>query len=57
MAIGDAMNDLGMVRAAGFGCAPANAIPEVKAAARYISSRTNEDDAVADLVDMVALAR
>ena len=55
MAIGDAMNDLGMVRAAGFGCAPANAIPEVKAAARYISSRTNEDDAVADLVERIAL--
>jgi Cof subfamily protein (haloacid dehalogenase superfamily) len=56
MAIGDAMNDLGMVRAAGFGCAPANAVPEVKAAARYISQRTNEDGAVADLVDRVALA-
>jgi len=56
MAIGDAMNDLGMVRAAGFGCAPANAVPEVKAAARYISLRTNEDDAVADLVERVALS-
>jgi hypothetical protein len=56
MAIGDAMNDLGMVRAAGFGCAPANAVPEVKAAARYISLRTNEEDAVADLVERVALS-
>jgi Cof subfamily protein (haloacid dehalogenase superfamily) len=55
MAVGDAMNDLGMVRAAGFGCAPANAIPEVKAAARYVSSRTNDEDAVADLVERVAL--
>ncbi len=55
MAVGDAMNDLGMVRAAGFGCAPANAIPEVRAAARYISALTNEEDAVADLVDRVAL--
>jgi hypothetical protein len=56
MAVGDAMNDLGMVRAAGFGCAPANANPEVKAAARFISERTNEEDAVADLVDRVALS-
>jgi Cof subfamily protein (haloacid dehalogenase superfamily) len=55
MAIGDAMNDLGMVRAAGFGCAPANAVPEVKAAARYVSGRTNDEDAVADLVERVAL--
>jgi hydroxymethylpyrimidine pyrophosphatase-like HAD family hydrolase len=56
MAVGDAMNDLGMVRAAGFGCAPANANPEVKAAARYVSARTNEEDAVADLVERVALS-
>jgi Cof subfamily protein (haloacid dehalogenase superfamily) len=56
MAVGDAMNDLGMVRAAGLGCAPANAIPEVKAAARYVSERTNEDDAVADLIRRLALS-
>jgi Cof subfamily protein (haloacid dehalogenase superfamily) len=56
MAVGDAMNDLGMVAAAGLGCAPANAIPEVKAAARYISLRTNEEDAVADLVGRLALS-
>jgi Cof subfamily protein (haloacid dehalogenase superfamily) len=57
MAVGDAMNDLGMVAAAGFGCAPANAIPEVSAAARYTSKLSNEDDAVADLVRSVALLR
>jgi Cof subfamily protein (haloacid dehalogenase superfamily) len=56
MAVGDAMNDLGMVRAAGFGCAPANATLEVKAAARHVSKRTNEEDAVADLVERVALS-
>jgi Cof subfamily protein (haloacid dehalogenase superfamily) len=55
MAVGDAMNDLGMVRAAGIGCAPANAVLEVKAAARYVSDRTNEEDAVADLVERLAL--
>ena len=56
MAIGDAMNDMGMIRAAGIGCAPANAIPEVKAAARYISGLTNDEDAVADLVERLALS-
>jgi Cof subfamily protein (haloacid dehalogenase superfamily) len=57
MAIGDAMNDLGMVRAAGYGCAPSNAIPEVLQAARYTSRLSNEENAVADLVRRVALLR
>jgi Cof subfamily protein (haloacid dehalogenase superfamily) len=56
MAIGDALNDLGMVTAAGWGCAPANAVPEVKAAARVVSRLSHEEDAVADLVRSVALA-
>ncbi|MDP3177290.1 MAG: Cof-type HAD-IIB family hydrolase [Spirochaetaceae bacterium] len=56
MAIGDALNDLGMVRAAGWGCAPSNAVPEVKAAARVVSSLSHQEDAVADLVRRVALA-
>jgi Cof subfamily protein (haloacid dehalogenase superfamily) len=55
MAVGDAMNDLGMVRAAGHGAAPANALPAVKAAARHVSKYTNEEDAVADLILRVAL--
>jgi Cof subfamily protein (haloacid dehalogenase superfamily) len=57
MAIGDAMNDLGMVSEAGHGCAPANALDAVKAAARHVSPFTNEEDAVADLVRRVALGR
>jgi Cof subfamily protein (haloacid dehalogenase superfamily) len=56
MAVGDAMNDLGMVRAAGWGCAPANANSAVKEAARLVSAYTNEEDAVADLVRRVALS-
>lgn len=55
MAIGDAMNDLGMVSAAGHGAAPANALPAIKAAARHVSQRTNDEDAVADLILRVAL--
>ncbi|MCE5256968.1 MAG: Cof-type HAD-IIB family hydrolase [Spirochaetaceae bacterium] len=55
MAIGDAMNDLSMIESVGFGCAPANALPEVKARARIISRLTNEEDAVADLIGSVAL--
>jgi HAD superfamily hydrolase (TIGR01484 family) len=57
MAVGDAMNDLAMVREAGWGCAPANATAEVKAAARVVSERSNDEDAVADLVGKVAFGR
>jgi Cof subfamily protein (haloacid dehalogenase superfamily) len=52
LAMGDAMNDLGMLRAAGFSCAPANALPSVKAAAGWVSPLSNDEDFVAD-----ALAR
>jgi hypothetical protein len=55
MAIGDAMNDLGMIRMAGWGCAPANAIESVRKAARVVSQFTNEEDAVASLVRTLAL--
>ncbi|MCX7027976.1 MAG: Cof-type HAD-IIB family hydrolase [Spirochaetes bacterium] len=55
MVVGDAMNDLGMITAAGWGCAPANARDEVKKAARVVSLKTNEEDAVADLIYSVAL--
>jgi len=55
MAVGDAMNDLGMVSAAGHGAAPANALPAIKTAARHVSGRTNDEDAVADLILNVAL--
>ena len=57
MAVGDAMNDLGMLREAGWGCAPANALAEIKAAARLVSERTNDEDAVADLIGRVAFGR
>ncbi|HCO49288.1 MAG TPA: Cof-type HAD-IIB family hydrolase [Spirochaetaceae bacterium] len=55
MAVGDAMNDYSMVKAAGWGCAPANALEAIKAIARVISDKTNEEDAVADLIYSVAL--
>ena len=43
MAIGDHMNDLEMIRAAGAGVAMANAIPEVKAASDRVSPYTNDE--------------
>jgi len=55
MAIGDAQNDLGMIRWAGFGCAPADAIPEILRIARYHSRFTHEHGAVADLLERLVL--
>jgi len=55
MAIGDAGNDLGMVRWAGMGCAPADARPEVLAAARHVSILPHGAGAVADLIERYAL--
>ena len=52
IAMGDYFNDIGMVRAAGFGAAPANACDELKAAADLVTA-DNEHDAVAELIDYI----
>ncbi len=46
MSFGDGLNDLSMVRMAGTGVAMANAAPEVRAAADYVTL-SNDDDGVA----------
>ena len=51
LAMGDAANDLGMLRAAGFSCAPANAIAEAKSAAGWVSALGNDEDFVADALE------
>jgi len=51
MAIGDSMNDESMIRWAGFGVAMANGDPRIKAIAKAITNRTNEEDGVADFVE------
>ncbi len=50
LAIGDARNDLEMIKRVGWGCAPANAAEEIRAVARFVSLKTNEEDAVADIL-------
>jgi len=57
LTIGDGLNDLEMVRRAGWGCAPANAVQEVRAAARFVSLKTNDEDAVADILEHFALKK
>ena len=43
MACGDGGNDTAMIQAAGLGVAMANAFPEVKAAAKFVTASNNED--------------
>ena len=52
MAIGDGMNDLTMIEAAGVGVAMANAHPRVRAAADRIT-RSNDENGVAQAIDEV----
>lgn len=47
VAFGDNHNDLPMLRSAGTGVAMANAVPEARAVARQVTSRTNDDDGLA----------
>lgn len=55
-AVGDAHNDLPMIRGAGFGVAMGNADPAVKAAADWVT-KTNDEDGVAALLNRVLAQR
>lgn len=55
MAMGDAANDLGMIRFAGWGVAMANGIEEVRQAARVVSSATHAEDGVAEVLERYVL--
>lgn len=50
LAAGDEENDLPMIRAAGVGCAMANATQRVRDAADYITRNDNDHDGVAEIV-------
>ncbi len=49
--VGDARNDLELVRGAGLGVAVANAVDELKAAADAVTERTNNEGAVAEVIE------
>lgn len=50
IAAGDEANDVSMLRAAGVGAAMANAVPEAKAAADYVTRRDNNHDGIAEII-------
>ena len=54
MACGDGMNDIAMLEAVGLGVAMANADPEVKEAADYITA-SNDEDGVAKAIEKFVL--
>lgn len=53
VSIGDFDNDLEMIKAADIGACPANAEETVKNAADLVLSRTNDEGAVAELIDYI----
>jgi hydroxymethylpyrimidine pyrophosphatase-like HAD family hydrolase len=53
LAIGDAANDLGMLRYAGHSVAMANAIAELKAVAKSVTAADHDHDGVAEVIESV----
>ena len=48
--IGDSYNDIPMIQRAGLGVAVANAEDPIKESADYITKRTNDQDAVTEVI-------
>ncbi|TVQ37600.1 MAG: HAD family phosphatase [Spirochaetaceae bacterium] len=55
MAIGDGMNDVGMIQYAGVGVAIRNAVPDVAERADWVTAGTNEEDGVAEAIERFIL--
>lgn len=55
--IGDSYNDIPMIRRAGLGVAVANAEDPIKESADYITKRTNDEDAVAEVIKRFILVK
>ena len=55
MAFGDYTNDIDMLKAAGIGCAMANATEEVRKSADYITTLNNNQGGVAEIIERFIL--
>lgn len=51
--IGDDINDLEVVRAVGFGCSPADGVPSVRAAARYVTNACGGHGVFREVADLI----
>jgi len=56
-AVGDDVTDLPLIRRAGLGCAVANAVPELKQAADYVTGRCGGDGAVREICELLLKAQ
>lgn len=49
--VGDDINDIEVIKMVGFGCTPADAIPQVKAVAKYITKAKGGEGVIREVVD------
>ena len=55
LSAGDEYNDISMIQAAGIGCAVANARPDVKAIADYVTENDNNHGAIHEIIEKFML--
>ena len=51
--VGDDINDLEVIKMIGFGCAPADAMPQVKETAKYVTSAKGGEGVIREVVSKV----
>lgn len=52
--IGDDMSDIEVIKAVGLGCCVANSMPDVKAAAKYVTSASGGAGAIREVVELIS---
>ncbi len=55
IAIGDNYNDLSMIQAAGLGAGVCNTVPEMKPLCDYVTNATNDEGAIAEIIEKFIL--
>ena len=51
--VGDDINDLGAIQMVGYGCAPADAMPQIKAAAKYVTTAKGGEGVIREVVEKI----
>lgn len=51
--VGDDINDLGVIQRVGYGCAPADAMPQIKAAAKYVTAAKGGEGVIREVVEKI----
>ncbi len=49
--VGDDVNDLEVIQMVGFGCCPADAVPQVKAAAKYVAAAKGGEGVIREIIE------